>query len=61
MLARTVNLAVFSRRSKSMRVVIWNGARRLWLSVAISAFFVLLFRNWLIFLKNNYYRNKRDD
>ncbi len=57
----TANPAVFSRRSKPMRVVIWNGARRLWLSAAILASSALPLRNWLIPLKNNHHRNKRDD
>lgn len=48
---RTANPAVFSRRSKPMRVVIWNGARRLWLSAAILASSALPLRNWLIPLK----------
>lgn len=43
------------------RVVIWNGARRLWLSAAILASSALPLRNWLIPLKNNHHRNKRDD
>ena len=36
-------------------------ARRLWLSAAISASSALPLRNWLIPLKNNHHRNKRDD
>lgn len=48
---RTANPTVFSRRSKPMRVVIWNGARRLWLSAAILASSALPLRNWLIPLK----------
>ncbi|MFP1528515.1 NAD(P)-binding domain-containing protein [Escherichia coli] len=35
--------------------------RRLWLSAAISASSALPLRNWLIPLKNNHHRNKRDD
>lgn len=49
--ARLANPTVSSRRSKPMRVVIWNGARRLWLSAAISASSALPLRNWLIPLK----------
>ncbi len=59
--ARTANPAASSHQSRLMRVVIWNGVRRLWLSAAISASSALPLRNWLIPLKNNHHRNKRDD
>ena len=56
-----VQKAASSHQSRLMRVVIWNGARRLWPSAAISASSALPLRNWLIPLKNNHHRNKRDD
>lgn len=59
--ARMANPAAYSHQSRLMRVVIWNGARRLWPSAAISASSALPLRNWLIPLKNNHHRNKRDD
>lgn len=57
----TANPAASSPLSKPMRVVIWNGALRLWPSAAISAYSVPPRRNWQIPLKNNHHRNKRDD
>lgn len=49
--ARTANPTASSHQSRLMRVVIWNGVRRLWLSAAISASSALPLRNWLIPLK----------
>ncbi len=49
--ARTANPAASSHQSRLMRVVIWNGARRLWPSAAILASSALPLRNWLIPLK----------